>query len=294
MATLPVSNSGLPPQQPRRRFRIDPVEILRSVILILLASVFLFPFYLIARNALMTQAEITSFEWSWWPAVPQWSNFQVLLNDPAAPMGSGLRNSLFIALFNLVFQTLFASMAGYALARIPAVGRSFVFFIILSTLMVPSAVTFVPSYVVVANLGMVNTVWGIVIPGLFSAFAVFLFRQFYLDFPVEIEEAGRLDGLGYMGIFWRLLLPNSTGILIALGVLSFINSWNAFLWPLVVGRSPNSWTVQVVLSTFLTAQTINLPMLFMGAAVGALPLVILFLFMQRYIVEGVRLSGVKG
>ena len=294
MATIPASSPGLPPQQPRRRLRINVVEILRSVILILLAIVFLFPFYLIARNALMTQAEITSFEWSWWPAVPQWDNVQVLFNDPAAPMGSGLRNSLFIALFNLVFQTLFASMAGYALARIPAVGRSFVFFIILSTLMVPSAVTFVPSYVVVANLGMVNTVWGIVIPGLFSAFAVFLFRQFYLDFPVEIEEAGRLDGLGYMGIFWRLLLPNSTGILIALGVLSFINSWNAFLWPLVVGRSPSSWTVQVVLSTFLTAQTINLPMLFMGAAIGALPLVIVFLIMQRYIVEGVRLSGIKG
>jgi multiple sugar transport system permease protein len=294
MASVPVTSSNLPPQRPRRRLRIDPVEIARSAILIVLAILFLFPFYLIARNALMTQAEITSFEWSWWPAVPQWNNVEVLFNDPAAPMGSGMRISLFVAVFNLIFQTLFASMAGYALARIPARGRSVVFFVILSTLMVPSAVTFVPSYVVVANLGMVNTVWGIVIPGLFSAFAVFLFRQFYLDFPVEIEEAGRLDGLGYFGIFWRLLLPNSTGILIALGVLSFINSWNAFLWPLVVGRSPSSWTVQVVLSTFLTAQTINLPMLFMGAAIGALPLVLVFLIMQRYIVEGVRLSGIKG
>lgn len=294
MASLPVSNHNLPPRQPRRRVRIKPLEVLRYVVLVGLVFVFLFPFYLIARNALMTQAEITSFDWSWWPAEPQWGNVGVLFNDAAAPMGSGMRNSLVIAAINLVFQTLFASMAGYALARIPAAGRSFVFFVILSTLMVPSAVTFVPSYVVVANLGMVNTIWGIVIPGLFSAFAVFLFRQFYLDFPVEIEEAGRLDGLGYFGIFWRLLLPNSTGILIALGVLSFINSWNAFLWPLVVGRSPSSWTVQVVLSTFLTAQTINLPMLFMGAAVGALPLVLIFLVMQRYIVEGVRLSGIKG
>ena len=163
----------------------------------------------------------------------------------------------------------------------------------LSALMVPSAVTFVPSYVV-ANLGMVNTGWGIVIPGLFSAFAVFPFRQFHLDFPVEIEEAGRLDGLGYMGIFWRLLLPNPAGILIALGVLSIINSWNAFLWPLVVGHSPGSWTAQVVLSTFLTVQTISLPMLFMGATVSALPLVLVFLIMQRYIVEGVRLSGSEG
>jgi multiple sugar transport system permease protein len=296
MATLPgtVTSPDQPRERARRPFRFNWVELLRSVVLIVLAFVFLFPFYLIARNALMTQPEITSFDWSWWPAEPQWGNIDVLFNDPSAPMGNGMRNSVIIALITLVFQTLFASMAGYALARIPAKGRSAVFFIILTTLMVPSAVTFVPSYVVVANLGLVNTIWGVVIPGLFSAFAVFLFRQFYLDFPVEIEEAGRLDGLGYFGIFWRLLLPNSTGILIALGILSFINSWNAFLWPLVVGRTPQSWTVQVVLSTFLTAQTINLPMLFMGAAVGALPLVIVFLFMQRYIVEGVRLSGIKG
>ena len=282
------------PSHARPAVRLPVGQLARYALLIVLAVLFLFPFYLIVRNALMTQAEITSFEWSWWPASPQWENLRTLFNNREAPMGTGLRNSAIIAGVNLVLQTLFASMAGYALARIPVRGRDAVFFVILSTLMVPSAVTFVPSYVVVAHLGMVNTIWGIVVPGLFNAFATFLFRQFYLDFPVEIEEAGRLDGLGYFGIYWRLLLPNSLGILMALGVISFINSWNAFLWPLVVGRSPSSWTVQVVLSTFLTAQTINLPMLFMGAAVGALPLVIVFLVMQRYIVEGVKLSGIKG
>ena len=266
----------------------------RYALLTVLALLFLFPFYLIVRNALMTQAEITSFDWAWLPKSPQWGNLRTLFNDKEAPIGTGLRNSAIIAIVNLFLQTLFASMAGYALARIPVRGKDVVFFIILSTLMVPSAVTFVPSYVVVANLHMVNTIWGILIPGLFNAFATFLFRQFYLDFPVEIEEAGRLDGLGYFGIYWRLLLPNSIGILMALGVLSFINSWNAFLWPLVIGKDPSSWTVQVVLSTLLTAQTINLPMLFMGAAVGAAPLIVVFLIMQRYIVEGVRLSGVKG
>jgi multiple sugar transport system permease protein len=133
-----------------------------------------------------------------------------------------------------------------------------------------------------------------VVPGLFNAFATFLFRQHYLDFPVEIEEAGRLDGLGYFGIYRGLVLPNSIGIIMALGVLSFINSWNAFLWPVVMGRYPSTATVQVVLSTYLTAQTINLPMLFMGAAVAAAPLIVVFLVMQRYIVQGVRLSGIKG
>ncbi|MDQ4099390.1 MAG: carbohydrate ABC transporter permease [Chloroflexota bacterium] len=267
---------------------------LRWALLIVLTILFLFPFYLMIRNSLMTNPEITAFEWSWLPAEPQWNNFTALFAGEFATMSTGLRNSAIIAIVNLVLQTLFASMAGYALARIPVRGRDLVFFYILLTLMVPAAVTFVPSYVVVANLGGVNTLWGIVVPGLFNAFATFLFRQFYLEFPIEIEEAGRLDGLGFFGVYWKMLLPNSMGIMAALGVLSFINSWNAFLWPLVIGQSPDTWTVQIVLSTFLTAQQINLSALFAGALVGALPLVVVFLFMQRFIVQGVRLSGIKG
>lgn len=267
---------------------------LRYTVLIALTVVFLFPFYLIIRNALMTQPEITSFEWVWWPAEMQWSNFTDLFENTEIDMATGLRNSAIIAIVNLVFQTLFASMAGYALARIPFPAKGIFFAAILLTLMVPSAVTFVPTYVVVAELGGVNTLWGIVVPGLFSAFATFLFRQFYLDFPSEIEEAARIDGNSYFGVYWRMILPNSLGIMAALGVLSFIGSWNAFLWPVIIGQSNDSQTVQVVLSSFLTAQTINLPALFAGAAVGAAPLVIVFLLMQRYIVQGVRMSGIKG
>jgi len=267
---------------------------LRYTLLIALTVVFLFPFYLIIRNALMTQPEITAFEWVWWPAEMQWSNFTDLFENAEIDMATGLRNSAIIAVVNLVFQTLFASMAGYALARIPFPAKGIFFSAILLTLMVPSAVTFVPTYVVVAELGGVNTLWGIVVPGLFSAFATFLFRQFYLDFPSEIEEAARIDGNSYFGVYWRMILPNSLGIMAALGVLSFIGSWNAFLWPVIIGQSNDSQTVQVVLSSFLTAQTINLPSLFAGAAVGAAPLVIVFLLMQRYIVQGVRMSGIKG
>lgn len=268
--------------------------VVRYALLLVLAVVFLFPFYIIVRNALMTQAEITGWDWVWWPETPQWSNFTNLFESTEINMASGLRVSAIIAIVNLVLQTLFASMAGYALARIPFRGRDIFFAIILLTLMVPAAVTFVPTYVVVARLGGVNTLWGIVVPGLFSAFATFLFRQFYLDFPSDLEEAGRLDGNGYFGIYFKLLLPNSLGIMAALGVLSFIGSWNAFLWPVLIGQSQDTRTVQVVLSTFLTAQTINLPALFAGAAVGAAPLVVVFLLLQRYIVQGVRMSGIKG
>ncbi len=265
----------------------------RYLVLAVLTVLFLLPFYLIARNALMTEDGITSPRWAWLPALPQWANFGAVLADPNTHLLTGLLNSAAISIFTLVFQMLFSSMAGYALARIPARGRNTVFAVILATLMIPGAVTFVPTFAVMAYLGGVNTRWGIVAPGVFSAFSIFLFRQFYLRFPAEIEEAGRLDGLSYFGVYWRLLLPNSTSIITALGVLTFIGSWNSFLWPLVIGQDPSYWTVQVVLSTFLTAQTQNLAQLFAAAALGVAPLVLVFLLMQRYIVEGAKFSGGK-
>lgn len=281
--------------KPNQGLSLGPIlSVLRYVVLIVLAIVFMFPFYIMVRNALATQPEITSFDWVWWPKEMQWGNFSKLFDTKEINMGLGLRNSALLAGCNLIFQTLFAAMAGYALARIPFKGSGLVFSLILLTLMVPGAVTFVPSYVVISELGGVNTLWGVIVPGLFSAFSTFLFRQFYLDFPKDLEEAGRLDGLSYYGLFFRLLMPNSMGIMAALGVLSFINSWNAFLWPSIIGQSPETRTAQVVLSAFLTAQTINLPLLFMGAVVTAAPLVIVFIVMQRFIVQGVRMSGIKG
>ena len=141
----------------------------------------------------------------------------------------------------------------------------------------PRRVTFVPLFVLVSGIGWVNTLQGLIVPGLFNTFAAFLFRQFYLDFPHELEDAGRVDGLGYWGIYRHILLPNSLGIMMALGIIAFIGSWNSFLWPLIIGQTSDWWTVQVVLSTFLTAQTINLPALFMGAAIAVLPLMVIFI-----------------
>ncbi len=265
----------------------------RYIVLSLLAVIFLLPFYLIVRNALMSDSQITSSHWVWFPVHPHWHNFVSLFHDPDAFMYEGLKNSALIAFGTLILQMLFSSMAGYALARIPMRGSNIIFFLILGTLMIPSAVTFVPTFALMATIGGVNTVWGILTPGVFSAFSIFLFRQFYLRFPDEIEEAGKLDGLGYFGIYWRLLLPNSVSIMMALGILAFVGSWNNFLWPLVIGQDPSAWTVQIVLSTFLTAQTVHLHELFAATAVAVAPLIVIFLFMQRYIMEGAKFSSGK-
>ncbi len=268
-------------------------KVLLYAALILFSIAYLIPFYIIARNALMTQQEIAQFDWVIWPESPQWQNFIDLMKDPIANMAIGLRNSTLVSVLQVLGRLIITSLAGYGLARIRYRWANAIFYLVLVALMVPSAAIFVQTFLVVANLGWVSTIQGLVVPGMFDVFSVFIFRQFFLDFPTELEEAARVDGLGTFGTFWRIVVPNSKGVFISLGTLGLIRSWNAFLWPLVIGQSRDTWTVQVVLSTFLTAQTINLPALFMGAAVGIVPVLLVFFLVQRYIVEGVKVTGIK-
>jgi len=268
--------------------------VLRYVLLVILALLFLLPFYLIVRNGLAAESEITSPNWTFFPSTLHFENIQELFNDTEVPFLDGMVNSTIIAVLQTAGQILLSALAGYGLARIAYRWSNQVFYAILVTLMIPSAVIFVPTYVIVSYLGWVSTLQGLVVPGVFSGFTTFLFRQFFLGFPRELEEAGRVDGLGYWGVFWRVVVPNSFGIIAALSVITFIASWNAFLWPLVIGQDSSAWTVQVVLSNFLNAQVLNLHELFIGATIAILPLVIIFLFLQRYIVEGYKQSGLKG
>jgi len=293
MATF-VESSRETDQRSRIRLKKIISAVLRYGLLIILALIFIFPFYLMLRNGLATDAEITSPHWTFFPSKLHFENIQELFSDPDITFMDGMINSATIAILQTIGQTLISALAGYGLARIPYRWSNVVFFAVLLTLMIPSAVLYVPTYVIVSYLGWVNTLQGLVVPGLFAGFTTFLFRQFFLSFPRELEEAGRIDGLGYMGIFWRIVIPNSYGIIAALGVITFIASWNSFLWPLVIGQDQSAFTIQVVLSNFLNAQVLNLHELFMGAIVATLPLVIIFLILQRYIVEGYKQSGLKG
>jgi multiple sugar transport system permease protein len=277
--------------------RRDPAarlgEVARYVALVVGAVLFLVPFYLVLRNGLSSEADITAPDWRLLPKTLQWGNIGELFSDPAVPMTRSLVNSVAISITQTVGVLILSGLAGYGLARIPYRHANAVFYLILTTLLIPAAVTFVPSFVLVSTLGWVSTLRGLIIPGLFQAFATFLFRQYFLGFPREIEEAARLDGLGYWGTFWRVVVPNSTGFIAAIGTITFIGTWNAFLWPLVIGQDQSSWTVQIALSTFLTAQTINLHELFVAAAIAVAPLMVMFIFLQRWIVEGVERSGIN-
>lgn len=266
----------------------------RWIALLVAGVLFLIPFYLIVRNALSTDIEITAPDWKFFPTELHWSNITDLFQDPNVPMARSLLNSAVIAVVQTAGQLLLASMAGYGLARIRFKHANKVLYATVATLMIPPAVTFVPSFVLVSSLGWVSSFRGLIIPGLFSAFSAFLFRQAFLNFPRELEDAARVDGLGYWGVFWRIVVPNSKPFFAALAVINFIFGWNAFLWPLVIGQDQSSWTVQVAISTLLTAQTINISQLFMAAAVAILPIVMVFLFLQRYLVRGVAETGIKG
>jgi multiple sugar transport system permease protein len=267
---------------------------IRWVVLVICAALFLIPFYLIVRGALSTEIGISSPTWQFFPTSLQWSNFSVLFNDPSVPMAHSMLVSLEIGVLQTAGQLLLAAMAGYGLARIPVRHSNVVFYLILGSLMIPGAVTFVPSFVLVSSLGWVSTLQGLIVPGLFNSFSAFIFRQHFLSFPQELEDAGRVDGLRYWGIFWRIVIPNSVSFIVAIGVIDFIATWNSFLWPLVIGQSDSSWTVQVAMSTFLTAQDINIPELLMAAGIAIVPIVAVFIFLQRYLVQGVAQSGIKG
>ncbi|MFD3480807.1 carbohydrate ABC transporter permease [Streptomyces sp. NPDC058695] len=276
----------------RDESRVRAGRALRLALLIALALLFLIPFYLLVRNGLAAESDITSPEWTFLPSSPRWGNVRELFADTSVPYARSLLNSALIAVATTLGTLLLASLAGYGLARIPYRHANKVFYAILGTLMVPAAVTFVPSFVLVSSLGWISTLRGLIVPTLFSAFACFVFRQYFLGFPGELEDAARVDGLGYWRTYWRVVVPNSRPVFAAVGTIVFIGAWNSFLWPLVIGQDRNAWTVQVALSSFTTAQVVRLHELFIAAAVSIVPLLVVFLFFQRWIVAGVERSGI--
>lgn len=272
-----------------------PAVIFRYAVLSILAILFLIPFYVILRNAFMSDRQIIARTWTLWAKPMQLGeNLRNMFFKSNIPILLGLRNSALVAVIQTAMHLTFSAMAGFALARIPFKYKTAVFTFIVATMMIPIYVTFIPTYIMVMKLGLINTLFGILLPGVFNTFSAFMYRQFFLDFPIELEEAGTMDGLSYPGIFLRITMPNAIGISVALGVITFFRSWNAFLWPMVIGQSPKAWTIQVVLSQFLTEQNLQLNQVFLGALVALLPVMIFFFILQKFIVQGVTMSGVKG
>lgn len=264
----------------------------RYVVLVVLAVFFLLPFYVIVRNAFASSRLIAAARWKWLP--DQWNldNISQLFTNSDVEMGASLWHSAVMAVVQTGLTLLVALLAGYALARYTHRVARILSGLTIFTLMVPAAVTFIPMFVMTSALGWIDTFRGLIVPGMFSAFATYMFRQSFLGFPKELEEAALIDGANPWRTFWQVVVPNSMGIVGAVGTIIFIGSWNAFLWPMLVTRT-GTRTVQVTLSQFMTSQLVNYPELFAGALVAVIPVLLVFLFLQRYLVQGVETTGLR-
>jgi len=229
---------------------------------------------------------------TWLPSSWHLSNYTNVFQ--AVPFGTELLNSVVNVLARTAAQLLFCSMAAYAFAWLKFRGRNVVFALFLSVLLVPSQLLVIPQYQIMQDLHLLNTIPALFLPGMFSAFGTFLLRQFFLSLPRELHEAARLDGAGPIRIYWSVMLPLARPGLVALGLLTMIWSWNDLLWPLIVNNDPGKMTLSVGLANLQGVYQTNYPVLMAGALMATLPLIIVFVIMQRRVVEGIALTGTKG
>jgi multiple sugar transport system permease protein len=226
------------------------------------------------------------------PSAPTLDNYVKVLAD-----GRFLRwfaNSIGIATIVTISNVFFDSLVGYTLAKYHFRGRYLVFLAILSTLMIPTEMLVIPWYIMARNFGWLDTYWGIMFPGMMTAFGTFLMKQFFETVPNDFLEAARVDGLNEFAIFWRVAMPLVTPALSALAIFTFLGNWTAFIWPLIVTTSKELYTLPIGLSSFAVEQAIQWELIMTGTALATLPTLAVFLILQRYIVRGVVLAGLKG
>jgi multiple sugar transport system permease protein len=254
-----------------------------------LALMTVFPLLWMASSAFKGPDEVYSV--SPIPADPTLENFLYVFTE--VPFLRYMLNTFFVASTVTVMGLFFHSMAGYALARLNFPGRDLLFFAIFSTLLVSLPVILVPLFVLVRELGMLNSYAGLIIPAIFNAFGIFLLRQFYLGMPKELEDAARIDGCGYWRVYWNVALPLSRSILAALAVLFFLANWNSFLWPLTVTADEDLWMVQLAIASFQGQYSAAWNYIMAAATVTALPTIVMFFIFQRQLVESFKTSGIK-
>lgn len=268
-------------------------HVLRYVLLVAIALFFLLPLVWMVVTALKPPAEWLSPNWI--PQNPTLENFSAILNNPSLPVFRWFLNSAVLAAVVTALTVALDAAAAYAYARMQFPGRNLLFGVMLSTLVMPGIIFLVPNYLTIAALGGLNTYWGVVVPGLAGVFGVFFLRQFFQSLPREIEEAALIDGAGTWTTFLRVALPLSLPALSTLGIITFLASWNDFLWPLlIVGNDPLKQTLPVGLARLQGAYTFQYGQLMAGAVFTALPVLILYLLLQRYIIQSVAATGLKG
>ncbi|WP_082581287.1 carbohydrate ABC transporter permease [Leifsonia sp. Root227] len=265
---------------------------LTHLILIVGSLIMVFPFIWQILMSLSTNAQVTSVPPTVWPGTLHWENFAHVFDQ--LPFLNQLWVSVAVTVIRTVGQLLLCSMAGYAFARMSFPFKRTIFALVLAILMVPPQVYLLPQYQIVQGLGWLNTIAGIAAPGIFSAFGTFLMRQFFLGLPDELAEAARLDGANHFQTFWKVMLPLAKPGLSALAIITVLASWNDLLWPLIVATDSTQMPLSAGIATLTSQRSIpDYPLLLAASLLAMAPVLILFLIMQKRVIDGIAFSGLK-
>lgn len=287
------------PARSRAHWRQRAALLLRYMIMGLVALIFIVPFIWMFLASFKPQGEIFQYIYpvTWKTFIPQtWTleNFRRLMALEPFPFTRYLGNSIFVAVSVTLGSLVVNSMAAYAFARLRFPGRNLLFILSLATVMVPFEAFAIPLYLEMRTFNWVNTYKALIIPWIANGAGIFLLRQFFLEIPRDLIEAARIDGCSHLAAFRRIVIPNSMPALITFALIRFQASWDAFFWPLIVAPSPEKRVVQVAVATFTTEVQTQWGLTFAASTLATVPILLLFLFLQRYYVQGVVMSGIKG
>jgi len=288
-ATVSLDPPSVPPVGPERH----PVRTaLMYVLIIVIALGVLVPFVWMVSSSLKNNNEVFTVPTQWVPRDFQWNNYVDIWSR--IPMTTYLRNSLFLSLVITFLQVLTGSFAAYGFSKVRWRGRDALFVAYIATIAVPWQAYMVPQYVMLQKAGLVNTFWSLILLQAFGAFGVFLLRQYYLTIPDELCEAARIDGLSEYGIYRRIILPLSKPALASLALLTFVATWNDYMGPFIYLTSNELWTVQLGLKSFVGLFDGDYAMIMTGSVISVVPILVIFLVGQKYFIQGIATSGLKG
>lgn len=262
------------------------------VILISGIIITILPFLWMILTSLKTQSEAVQIPITIFPKNWKFGNYPAVFEK--VPYLQMYFNTIISSVITVVVQVIFCSMAAYAFARIKFPGRDIIFYFLLAVLMIPSSFFILPQYLIIQKMGLLNTVYALFIPKLFSAFGTFLLRQFFMALPNELEDAARLDGCNHFKIYLKIMLPLVKAGLVSMVIITFKYAWNDLMWPLIVNNTPEKMTLSAGLSYLQGQFMTDYPVMMAGAVMAVLPLLVLFVFFQNQFIEGVAASGIKG
>ncbi len=270
------------------------IKIVKTVIVLLIAVGFVLPLAWMVTSSLKQTKEVFSPDWHWLPETFQWKNYVAVWTDPEVSMFQAFSNTAFITVVSTVVQLIVASLAAYAFAKIRFRGKNVVFAMFLCTMMMPTEVTIVPRFMLFKTVGLYNNLWSIILPHFFNASSIFMLRQFYMGLPDDLMEAAKIDGASHPQIFARIMMPLTKSALISLAMLSFISCWNEYMSPLIFLAKKNLYTISQVIRWYMLDDLQRYDLNMAAATSAIIPILILFIFCQKYFVEGIATSGVKG